>query len=110
MPTHNLEKPVNAKGVVHHLIADTAKEIAAADWEGRCSVSDKFWRAWPSVNVWVRRRWHSYIQIARETLAEMLDVSKHYMTTEAQRQEIHEALLLNAAVNPASNHVDEVIH
>jgi hypothetical protein len=109
MPTHNLDRPVNAKGVVHRLVADTAKEIAAADWEGRASASDKFYKAWPNVNAWVRRRWQSYIQIARETLAEMLDASKHYMTTEAQRQEIHEALLLNAGVNPASNLVDEMI-
>jgi hypothetical protein len=109
MPTHNT-KPVQAKGVIHHLVAETAKEIALADYEGRASCSDKFYRAWPSSEVWVRRRWQSYIQTARETLAEMLNESKRYMTTEAQRQEIHEALLLNAIVNPAANLVDATLH
>lgn len=109
MPTHNT-KPVSAKGVVHHLVAETAKEIAAAEWEGRCSASDNFYRAWPNVNVWVRRRWTSFIQDARENLAGLLDPSQHYQSTEAMRQEIHEALLLNAIVNPASNLVDETLH
>jgi hypothetical protein len=110
MPTHNLDKPVQAKGVVHQLVAETAKEMAAADWEGRCSVSNKFYKAWPNVEAWKRRRWHSYIQDARVHLAELLDPSKHYLSTPAIRDQIHEALLLNAAVNPASNHVDEIIH
>ncbi len=103
-------RPVQAKGVIHHLVAETAKEIAAAEWEGRCSASDKFYKAWPNVDVWVRRRWQSFIQDARENLAGLLDPSKHYMSTEAMRVEIHEALLLNAIVNPAANLVDETLH
>lgn len=105
-----LDKPVQARGVVHHLVAETAKEIAAAEWEGRCSASDKFYAAWPNVNVWVRRRWASFIQDARTHLAELLAPQHHYALTEAQRQEIHEALLLNAIVNPASNLVDKALH
>ncbi len=89
--------------MVHKLVADTAKGIAGADWEGRASASDKFYKAWPDVDWWIRLRWHSYIQDARETLAEMLDPSKHYLTDEAQRAEIHDALLKNAALNPAIN-------
>lgn len=105
-----IERPTQAKGVVHHLVADTAKEIAAAEWEGRCSASDNFYKAWPNVNVWVRRRWTSFIQDARTHLAELLAPQHHYALTETQRQDIHEALLLNAIVNPASNLVDETLH
>lgn len=102
--------PVKAKGVVHELLAETAKEIAAADWEGRASVSNNFYKSWPSVQVWVRTRWTSYIRDARETLAELLDPSKHYMTNESMRLQIYDALLLNAAVNPAANLVNDVIN
>lgn len=96
--------PVQAKGVVHHLVADTAKGICEAVYE-ECATDDAFYKMWPNVNVFVRKRWQSFIQTARETLAEMLHPDKHYMTTESQRQEIHEALLLNAAANPAYNHL-----
>lgn len=102
--------PIRAKGVVHELLAETAKEIAAADWEGRCSVSNNFYKTWPNVNAWVRKRWTSYIRDARETLAELLDPSRSSMTTEAMRVQIYDALLLNAAVNPAANLVDQVIN
>lgn len=101
-----MSRPVKAKGMVHKLVADAAKGIAEADYEGRASASDKFYKAWPSSDAWVRQRWQSYIQMARETLAEMLHPDKHYMTSESQRQEIHEALLLNAAANPAINQLD----
>lgn len=103
-------RPVAAKGVVHQLVADTAKEIAAAEWEGRCSASDKFYAAWPNVNVWVRRRWSSFIQDAALHLAQMLHPSQHYALTEEDRMKILEALKLNAIVNPASNLVDETLH
>lgn len=103
-------RPAKAKGVVHQLIAETAKEIAAAEWECRCSVSDNFYRAWPNVNVWVRRRWQSFIQDARGHLTEMLHPSLHYALTEADRIRIHDALKLQAAVNPAANMVDQMIN
>lgn len=95
--------PVRAKGVVHHLIAETAKGIAAVVYEDCASADDAFFKLWPNQNEFVRRRWKSFIQPARETLADMLHPSKHYLTTEHMRREIHEALLLNAAANPAIN-------
>lgn len=97
-------KPVQAKGVVHHLVAETAKGMAEATYQ-ECALNDAWYAANPKVEVFVRKRWQSFIQPAREMLAEMLHPDKHYMTTESQRQEIHEALLLNAAANPAANHL-----
>lgn len=101
--------PARAKGVVHELVADTAKAIAGAEWEGRCSASDNFYRDWPNVNVWIRKRWPSFIQDAKAHLAEMLHPNLHYALTERDREKIFEALKLQAAVNPAENHVDAII-
>lgn len=103
------EKAVRAKGVVHQLVADTAKELAGADWEGRASVSDNFYRDWPDVQAWIRRRWPSYIQEAKDYLVQMLHPNMHFALTEEDRLKIHDALKLNAAVNPAANHVDQLI-
>lgn len=100
--------PMRAKGVVHELVAETAKEFARAVYEDMAKDND-WYRKWPNEEVFVRRRWQSFIQPAREHLAELLHPSKHYMTTEAMRAQIHEAILLNAAVNPAANLVEKVI-
>jgi len=101
--------PVKARGVVHELIAETAKEFARAVYEGMASADNAFYAMWPNEDVFVRRRWQSFVQPAREHLAELLHPDKHYMTTEQQRAQIHEAILLNAASNPAENHVDSII-
>ena len=100
--------PVKARGVVHELVAETAKEFARTVYEEQAK-DDAWYRMWPNSDYFVRRRWQSFIQPAREHLAELLHPSKHYMTTESQREQIHEAILLNAVVNPAANQVNEII-
>jgi hypothetical protein len=100
--------PVRAKGVVHELVAETAKAFARTVYEQMAKDND-WYKLWPDEEYFVRRRWQSFVQPAREHLAELLHPDKHYMTTEQQREQIHEAILLNAAVNPAENDVDQII-
>lgn len=97
------ERPVQAKGVVHKLVAETAKEFARTVYEEGASHSNEFYAQWPTVEGFVRARWQSFIQPARSHLAEMLHPRFHGSTTQEMRDQIHEALLLNAAVNPAYN-------
>ncbi len=95
--------PVQAKGVVHELVAETAKDFARAIWEEGASTSNEFYKLWPSQEGFVRVRWQTFIQPAREHLAELLNPLNHSMTTPAMREQIHQAILLNAAANPAVN-------
>lgn len=95
-------RPVQAKGVIHELVATTAKEMCRCFYEEAAHDND-FYRKWPSTDDFLVKRWHMFIQPAREHLAELLHPSKHSMTTQDQRDIIHEALLKNAAVNPAYN-------
>ena len=101
--------PVRAKGVVHELVAETAKAMAAAVYEGMATAHNDFYVTWPSLDAFVRRRWQTFIQPAREQLAEMLSPAQQFATTPDQRAQIHQALLLNAAANPAANMVDRII-
>lgn len=109
MSRRDIDRPVQAKGVVHELVAETAKGMAAAVYEVCATESDAFYKMWPSIEVFIARRWHSFIQPARVQLAELLNADRASLTTEAQKREIYEALLLNAAVNPAQNAVDKLI-
>lgn len=102
--------PVKAKGVVHKLVADTAKEFARTIYEEGASHSNEFYKTWPSMEGFVRARWQSFIQPARTHLAELLHPDYESVTTEEMRQQIHEALLLNAAANPAQNSVDKLLN
>ncbi len=96
------DRPVQAKGVVHKLVAQTAKDFARVIYEEAAHDND-FYKKWPTMDDFVARRWQSFIQPARENLASLLHPSRHSMTTPAMREEIHQALLLNAATNPAIN-------
>jgi hypothetical protein len=97
-----------ARGMVHKLVADTAKGMAEAVYEALCSKSNAFYVLWPSAPDFVMRRWHSFIQPAREQLSEMLGMPDSQVNPD-QKAEIYEALLKHNAVNPAANHVDEII-
>lgn len=102
----DLQAPVQAKGVVHKLVADTAKAMAATFYDEAAHDND-FYRVWPSEKMFVRRRWHSFIQPARDALVTMLspDFKCSYNEEQNQRMklEIYDALRLNAMANPASN-------
>lgn len=102
------DRPVNAKGVVHELVAETAKAFCRTYYEEAAHDND-FYRIWPSSDDFLMRRWHMFIQPARNHLAELLHPEKHSLTTEEQRATIHEALLKHAAVNPAYNSVEKYL-
>lgn len=103
-----IERPVQAKGVVHEMVAETAKAMAAAIYE-ECALDNAWYAKWPSQDAFIAKRWQSFIQPARTHLAELLHPDRASMTSEDQKRQIHEALLLNAAVNPAQNAVDKLI-
>lgn len=98
--------PTRARGMVHELVAETAKGMAAAVYEGMATRHNDFYARWPNLEAFVAKRWHSFIQPAREELASLLSPERASMTSDAQKREIHEALLLNAAANPAINQLD----
>lgn len=83
-------------GMVHHLIADVAKGCAAEQWE-TLSKQNAFHRAWPKVEPFVANQWREYIHVARQILTGMLGDPKK---TDAEKQVIYDALLLDGAVNP----------
>jgi hypothetical protein len=95
-------RPVQAKGVVHKLVAQTAKDMCRCYYEEAAHDND-FYRKWPTSDDFLVRRWHMFIQPARTHLAELLHPSKHSLSTPEMRDQIHEALLKQAAVNPAYN-------
>ena len=97
-----------AKGVVHELVATTAKEMCRAFYEEAAHDND-FYRKWPSTDDFLMRRWHMFVQPAKLHLAELLHPSKQFMTTPEQREQIHDALLKTAATNPAANSVDKLL-
>lgn len=101
--------PVQAKGVIHELVATTAKEMCRTYYEEAAHDND-FYAKWPTTDDFLVRRWHMFIQPAREHLASLLHPDMHSHTTEDQRRIIHEALLKNAAVNPAYNQVEGMLH
>lgn len=93
---------VKARGMVHKLVADTAKELAATAYEGMALRHDDFYQYWPDQKKFVQLRWQSFVQPAREQLAEMLGLPDS-MVSQEQKRDIYDALLKNAAVNPAIN-------
>lgn len=101
-----MQRSVQAKGVVHELVAETAKEFALAIYEEMASSDNAFYRMWPKPEKFVKAKWQSFIQPAREHLAELLGPAYEKSLTEDMKRRIHEALLLNAAANPALNHLN----
>lgn len=103
------ERPTQAKGVAHRLVADTAKELCRTYYE-EAAHDNTFYAKWPTSDDFLYRRWQMFIQPACSHLAELLHPSMHSQTTEEQRMDIHEALLKQRAVNPAYNQVDATVN
>jgi len=91
--------PVKAKGVVHKLLAQTAKEMARC-WYEEAAHDNDFYREHPNIHLFVDRRWGNFIRHARSALTDMLAMPN---VPENQKAEIYDALLLNGAVNAAIN-------
>lgn len=100
----NITAPVQAKGIVHWQIADTAKGMARAFWEDAATRGNDFYHANKSPDLFVRRCWQEFIPIARGLLTKLLGMDYHPGTitpiTEAEKQAIYDALKLENAINP----------
>lgn len=94
--TTEIEAPQRARGMVHHLIADTAKGMAEAHYEVLAR-DNRFFKAEPDVKRFVRRHWEKYLHVARQTLIGMLGNPN---TPDAQKEAIHLALLRDGTLNP----------
>lgn len=104
-------EPDVGRHFVHHLIATTAKELAAEFWEQMCSGqkrmrkvhpkvhegSRKFRAAWPDQDVFVEARWNEFIDVATGALTLLLGKPD---LNETSKAEINEALRLNNLVRP----------
>jgi hypothetical protein len=99
-----LLKPGNDRAV-HHLIAATAKELAAEAYEIIASHSDGFYRANRSQGGFVNRRWREFVAVARSTLIDMLGDAG---TSDALKEKIFEAILQDGAMNPPREHAEAV--
>lgn len=78
--------------VCHRMIAETAKELCAAEYEMNCGLSNDFYKAYPVQKKYVRRHWKNMIAAARKTLTACL---KSPNLSENQKDQIMEALLLD---------------
>lgn len=80
----------------HKLVAETAKEIAAAAYEDMAR-DNNFYRLWPKQKIFVAKHYKNFIRPARECLARMLGMDKF---SEETKDEILQALLLDRALPP----------
>jgi hypothetical protein len=96
MAKHVIDRPQKAKGVVHKMIADTAKGCAREAWDGLAK-QNAFYRRFPNADAFVLACWPQYLPVARNILVGMLGSPKYPDTMKA---EIHEVLLKDGAVNP----------
>lgn len=81
---------------VHKLIAQTAKEFAAAVYEDMAK-DNAFYKAWPSQRNFVRAHWTQFVKPAREQLAKML--GGNY--PQIMKDEIAEALIADRSLHGA---------
>lgn len=78
----------------HKLLAETAKEFAAA-WYEEAAHDNDFYRFYPSQKGFVKREYYRFIEAARLQLSKMLGMST---VTEFQKAEIFEALIKHSEI------------
>jgi len=81
--------------MVHWRIKQCAEEMAGAFYELQAGRDDRFYREWPSVNVFVKKNWRNFIVAARGCLATILGRNS---TDPKVRAEIYEALTLDGTL------------
>jgi hypothetical protein len=92
-------------GAVHTLVANTAKELAAADYE-RFARSNEFYRKYGSQNAWVAKAWRYYTKAARATLTILMTRSKD----QGLKDSIYDALILDNSLNKGNLNKVQVIN
>lgn len=78
----------------HRLVAKTAQEIAAAAYQDM-AMDDHFYKMWPSEKKFVNKMWPTFVRVARESLANMLQMDKY---SDELREEIAHSLMLDLAL------------
>lgn len=84
----------NNNGAVHFLVANTAKELAAADYE-RFAANNGFYRKYGNQAAWVAKAWRYYVKAARATLAVLLARSQD----QHLKDTIYDALIMDNSLN-----------
>ena len=87
--------------IAHKLVAQTAKEIACEVYEVLASANNRFFKLYPTMDLFVNRCWSEFIGDARKALARMLQPEPGsdpryptYKYSEHIRNEVFEALCL----------------
>ncbi len=80
--------------VVHFLVAETAKAMAAEVYDKCASESDEFYKHNKSQKRWIEKNWGMFIVTARENLAGLLVTSM----PEKDKEQIYDALLADASL------------
>lgn len=86
----------------HKLIAETAKSMAAAWYEEAAIHSDKFYKAYPSLKIFVNRHWSNYIGQARQAMIALLsrpDIS------DVAKEDIADAIFSERTLPVGGKHV-----
>ena len=78
----------------HKLIAETAKEMAAATYEFLAKQSDRWYGENPDQDLWVKQAWPLYIEEARRTLAALLASN----ISDALKDQIHDAIIKDGSL------------
>lgn len=78
----------------HKLLAETAKDMAAAFYE-ELAHDNEFYKFYPAQLNFIKYEWHRFVEPARQTLSRMLGMST---TPEWQKEQIFEALIQHASL------------
>lgn len=88
----------------HKLIAETAKEMAGAEYEDAAGSDDQFYKAYSSQKQFIRRHWKNYVGVARKVLTQMLAMDH---VSEILKDEIADALIKDREIPQGG---DKAIH
>lgn len=78
----------------HELVAQTAKEFAAA-WYEEAAHDNDFYKFYPNQNKFIKREWPRFIDMAKKQLAVMLGMTT---TPEWEKEQISDALIKHASI------------
>lgn len=79
----------------HELVANVAKEMAAC-WYEEAAHDNEFYAYYPKQKLFIDREWRRFIEVAKNTLAQMLHESS--LTPEHEKEQIFEALIKHASL------------
>lgn len=82
------------KRMVHKLVRDIARQMAGAYYE-HAAHDNQFYAYYPSQKFFVDYEWFRFVTVAKQTMTQMLTSNA---ISEAQKQEIYHALLLDSTL------------